>query len=60
MKPLGLYLSVPFCRAKCTFCNFASGVYPASAMPAYVTPAPRRVGSWSACAWQAFRMSPPT
>ncbi len=36
MKPLGLYLSVPFCRAKCTFCNFASGVYPASAMPAYV------------------------
>ncbi len=35
-EPLGLYLSVPFCRAKCTFCNFASGVYPASAMPAYV------------------------
>ena len=27
---LGLYLSVPFCRAKCTYCNFASGVYPAS------------------------------
>ena len=35
-ESLGLYLSVPFCRAKCTFCNFASGVYPASAMPAYV------------------------
>ncbi len=34
--PLGLYISVPFCRAKCTFCNFASGVYPASAMPAYI------------------------
>lgn len=34
--PLGLYISVPFCRAKCTFCNFASGVYPASDMPAYV------------------------
>ena len=34
--PLGLYISVPFCRAKCTFCNFASGVYPLSAMPAYV------------------------
>jgi oxygen-independent coproporphyrinogen-3 oxidase len=27
---LGLYFSVPFCRAKCTYCNFASGVYPAS------------------------------
>jgi oxygen-independent coproporphyrinogen-3 oxidase len=33
---LGLYLSVPFCRAKCTFCNFASGVYPLSAMEPYV------------------------
>jgi oxygen-independent coproporphyrinogen-3 oxidase len=27
---LGLYISVPFCRSKCTYCNFASGVYPAS------------------------------
>jgi oxygen-independent coproporphyrinogen-3 oxidase len=33
---LGLYISVPFCRAKCTFCNFASGVYPQSAMEPYV------------------------
>ena len=23
--PLGLYISVPFCRTKCSFCNFASG-----------------------------------
>jgi len=26
---LGLYISIPFCRSKCTFCNFSSGVYPA-------------------------------
>ena len=28
MEPvaLGIYISVPFCRTKCTFCNFASGV----------------------------------
>jgi len=25
----GVYLSYPFCRQKCTFCNFASGVMPA-------------------------------
>ncbi len=37
MDPLGLYISVPFCRAKCTFCNFASGVYPLSALPAYLS-----------------------
>jgi oxygen-independent coproporphyrinogen III oxidase len=33
---LGLYLSVPFCRSKCTYCNFASGVYPASEHSRYV------------------------
>lgn len=33
---LGLYLSIPFCRSKCTYCNFASGVYPASDHVRYV------------------------
>jgi oxygen-independent coproporphyrinogen-3 oxidase len=33
---LGLYFSIPFCRAKCTYCNFASGVYPASDHVRYV------------------------
>jgi oxygen-independent coproporphyrinogen-3 oxidase len=46
---LGIYISVPFCRAKCTFCNFASGVYPVSSMPAYVDALCRQVQS--AAAW---------
>ena len=33
---LGLYLSFPFCRSKCTYCNFASGVYPASEHERYL------------------------
>ena len=33
---LGLYISIPFCQSKCTFCNFASGVYPASHHGRYV------------------------
>ena len=33
---LGIYVSVPFCRSKCTYCNFASGVYPASEHTRYV------------------------
>ena len=33
---LGVYISVPFCRSKCTYCNFASGVYPASDQHRYV------------------------
>ena len=36
MNSLGIYISVPFCRAKCTYCNFASGVSPASAHKQYV------------------------
>jgi oxygen-independent coproporphyrinogen-3 oxidase len=33
---LGVYISVPFCRSKCTYCNFASGVFPAAQMGKYV------------------------
>ncbi|HET8666377.1 MAG TPA: coproporphyrinogen III oxidase family protein, partial [Terriglobales bacterium] len=25
--PVGIYVSVPFCRTKCSFCNFASDVF---------------------------------
>ncbi len=32
----GVYISIPFCRSKCTYCNFASGVYPASQHERYV------------------------
>jgi oxygen-independent coproporphyrinogen-3 oxidase len=33
---LGVYISIPFCRSKCTYCNFASGVFPASEHARYV------------------------
>jgi oxygen-independent coproporphyrinogen-3 oxidase len=35
-RALGVYISIPFCRSKCTYCNFASGVYPASKHGHYV------------------------
>jgi oxygen-independent coproporphyrinogen-3 oxidase len=35
-ESLGVYISVPFCRAKCTYCNFASGVFGAERMERYV------------------------
>jgi oxygen-independent coproporphyrinogen-3 oxidase len=35
-RSLGVYISVPFCKAKCTYCNFASGVFAAERMDAYV------------------------
>jgi oxygen-independent coproporphyrinogen-3 oxidase len=36
MNSLGIYISIPFCRAKCTYCNFASGVSSIDAHQQYV------------------------
>jgi oxygen-independent coproporphyrinogen-3 oxidase len=33
---LGLYISVPFCRTKCSYCNFASDVFSRSVFQHYV------------------------
>jgi oxygen-independent coproporphyrinogen III oxidase len=33
---LGIYLSVPFCRTKCSYCNFASDVFSRARFEAYV------------------------
>lgn len=34
--PLGLYISVPFCRTKCSYCNFASDVFSRALFQRYV------------------------
>jgi oxygen-independent coproporphyrinogen-3 oxidase len=41
--PLGIYISIPFCRAKCTYCNFASGVFPAARLDGYVNTVCREI-----------------
>jgi len=46
---LGIYVSIPFCRSKCTYCNFASGVYSASEHEHYIERALadlRGAGEW--------------
>ena len=34
--PAGVYISVPFCRTKCTYCNFASDVFSRAVFQRYV------------------------
>lgn len=34
--PLGLYISIPFCRTKCTYCNFASDVFSKAIFERYI------------------------
>lgn len=41
---LGLYLSIPFCRAKCTFCNFASDAFSPTLLPGYLQALEHEIG----------------
>lgn len=45
---LGIYISVPFCRTKCSYCNFASDVFSRAVFARYVD----RVCADIANAWQ--------
>lgn len=36
MDRAGIYLSVPFCRQKCTYCNFASEAHASELLPEYL------------------------
>ncbi len=35
-RPFGVYISIPFCRTKCSYCNFASDVFSKSSYENYV------------------------
>src|SRR5690349_5814710 len=45
----GVYISYPFCAQKCTYCNFASGVFPRELEARYLDALQREI---SAHAWQ--------
>lgn len=34
--PPGIYIQLPFCQSKCTYCHFATGVFPRELISAYV------------------------
>jgi oxygen-independent coproporphyrinogen III oxidase len=36
IRPLGIYISVPFCRSKCSYCNFASDVFSRALFERYI------------------------
>ena len=36
MRKIGIYVQVPFCQTKCTYCNFHTGVVASSRFPPYV------------------------
>jgi len=44
MQSLGIYVQVPFCASKCSFCNFSSRVEPASLFDEYAAALEEEVG----------------
>lgn len=40
---LGVYIQVPFCQSKCTYCNFHTGVFPESLQHPYVSAVCREI-----------------
>jgi oxygen-independent coproporphyrinogen III oxidase len=44
--PLGIYISVPFCRTKCSYCNFASDVFSRAAFEGYVDRICEQIANW--------------
>ena len=50
--PLGIYISVPFCKTKCSYCNFASGVFSKQVFKRYVDRVVEDIGKAEAVAAQ--------
>ncbi len=42
---LGLYIHIPFCASKCSYCHFASGVFPESLRRPYLEALRREMGN---------------
>lgn len=46
-KPAGLYLHIPFCHSRCTYCSFVTGSYEESLAQAYLQSLRREIASTS-------------
>jgi hypothetical protein len=43
---LGIYIQVPFCQTKCTYCNFHTGVAARAAYGPYALAVEREIRDW--------------
>src|ERR1700719_3020981 len=47
MTRLGVYVQVPFCQTKCTYCNFHTGVFSSDLYAPYIDAVCREIGEYS-------------
>ena len=53
MRTLGIYVQIPFCASKCSFCNFSSQVSRESVIAGYVRALGREIGDFTNLAERA-------
>ena len=46
MTPAGIYIHIPFCRSRCSYCDFATGIYDGDRAEKYVDAVTREIASW--------------
>lgn len=46
----GIYIHTPFCRSRCSYCDFATGMYETGAAEKYVQALTKEIQSWNAVA----------
>jgi oxygen-independent coproporphyrinogen-3 oxidase len=46
LKPAGIYIHIPFCRSRCSYCDFATGLYESVLAERYVASVASEIASW--------------
>src|SRR5258706_10189528 len=47
MTHAGVYIHIPFCRSRCSYCDFATGMYEGESAERYVRALTREITNWS-------------
>lgn len=47
MDHAGVYIHIPFCRSRCSYCDFATGMYASDAAEQYVGAVATEIAQWS-------------
>lgn len=46
MSPAGVYIHIPFCRSRCSYCDFATGMYEGATAERYVRALIKEISQW--------------
>lgn len=47
MNTAGLYIHIPFCRSRCSYCDFATGIYESPLAERYVNALVKEIEAWA-------------